>query len=118
MKSPSFVYFNVHFNGMAFYPPSNGTALLVHTDSIEEVVLSRDENALVFLGATKGHLPLYLSCPHCDYVGVSNIRRVKGFAYYISGIGTVGLTFCLDLGKDTHHHCPSCNTEVGYAKLF
>lgn len=111
-------HFNILFNDTITLPPMKGTGLLYYKGEIEEVILPKWNEPAIFLGAIKGHLPLYINCFHCDYVGVCNIEGTKGATHYLLGLATFGVSMCTTLGTDTHHYCPSCLRKVGYAKLF
>ena len=107
--------YNIYFFNMILPVPRKGIGYLYYRGTIKEVSLL---DPPVFLGATVGHSSIYFNCNYCDYVGMTNIKRIKGFTYYLFGITTLGLGLCFTLGTDTEHYCPQCDTHLAYAKLM
>ena len=106
---------NIYFSGLILPSPRKGIGLIYHRDNIHEIQLKKQP---IFIGSTKGHSVMFFHCNHCNYIGHSLIKRVKGLTYYVFGIFTCGIGFCSHLGMDTHHFCPSCSTCIGYSKML
>lgn len=115
---PPYIHYNIYFDDLIMPAPPKGIGLFVHKNKLEEIILPKNYEQPIFLGATKGHTTMYINCNNCDYVGISNKRREYGFTYYLFGIATLGIGFCTRLGRDTHHYCPSCLSYLAYSKLF
>mmetsp|Transcript_16582 Transcript_16582/g.31760 ORF Transcript_16582/g.31760 Transcript_16582/m.31760 type:complete len:165 (-) Transcript_16582:370-864(-) len=95
-------------------PPRPGGTVPLHTVTLP----SADEQEAAFLGATNGHGPIMFTCARCGFSGLSQTRKVAGWAHGIFGMMTFGIGLAFDAAKDTHHFCPQCNKHLAFAKLM
>ncbi len=105
-------------SGMGANKPPPGVTIEPKFDGLRVITLE---------GSTivNSRIPFQFVCPHCNFMGKSDIARVYGNATWFFFLLLLCTLFflafiplCFDICRDFRHLCPHCQRSMGKTRAF